>query len=116
MRASSAYPRHVGVPWYRAGASDGATKSPRPTGTRVTRGTTLVDAASRRIHSWRGLVRHPVLGYFAELILGSGEHGFASATQGRVLASCRTGLAPPPGSLSDAAAVLLPVIVFDIEL
>lgn len=47
------------------GTTDEATKKPRPSGTRIPRGTTLVDAASRHIHSRRSLVRHSVFGYCA---------------------------------------------------
>jgi hypothetical protein len=64
MHARNAIPRHLSVPGSQEVAG-GASKSPRPTGTRVTRGTTLVDAASRRIHSRRSLARHSVLGYCA---------------------------------------------------
>ena len=41
---------------------------------------------------------------------------FASAARGRAQAACRTGLSPTPGSLTDAATVLVPVIAFSIEL
>ena len=88
-------------------------KSPRPTGTRVTRGTTLVDAASRRIHSWRSIARHSVVSYLAlDARVSRRARRFASAAQGRVQAACCTGLTPTPGSLSNTATVLVPVIAF----
>ena len=40
---------------------------------------------------------------------------FASAAQGRAQAACRTGLTPTPGSLTNAATVLVPVFAFSIE-
>src|SRR5688572_12609876 len=69
-RSAHSYRRHSFVP--RCQGDRGRTrpqKNPRPTGTRATRGTTLVDAASRRIHSWRGIVRQPVLGYWTAPVM-----------------------------------------------
>ena len=90
-------------------------KSPRPTGTRVTRGTTLVDAASRRIHSWRWY-RAPLRPQLLRSApLEEWGEWFASAAQGRAQAACWTGFTATPGSLTNAAAVLVPVIAFNME-
>ena len=67
-----------------------------------------------------GIVRHSVVSYCAALAYpetGSRSRvRFASAARGRAQAACRTGLTPAPGSLTDAATVLVPVFAFTMHL